>query len=234
MQKLLQDIKNKEYSQIYLLHGEEAYLRKQYRDKLKEALIADGDTIGLGKVKFSENIVNIPYNAHNSAELKTVMKYIAALGLNASTANNEYTDSRSFAYNAVPAQIVWLNEKNGSANQLKLNGFEKDKNLITMDLISIKSDGTPVERKLQLTAAGNNRLLVNEFNKEGTEKVNSMFFSMSNDTISKYNVIEDGTYMKVCEYTKNNGNSIIETDRNGQKSKLANINTIIALAKEEE
>ena len=45
MQKLLQDIKNKEYSQIYLLHGEEAYLRKQYRDKLKEALIADGDTM---------------------------------------------------------------------------------------------------------------------------------------------------------------------------------------------
>lgn len=45
MQKLLQDIKNQEYSQIYLLHGEEDYLRKQYRDKLKEALIDDGDTM---------------------------------------------------------------------------------------------------------------------------------------------------------------------------------------------
>ena len=45
MQKLLQDIKNQEYSQIYLLHGEEAYLRKQYRDKLKEALVDDGDTM---------------------------------------------------------------------------------------------------------------------------------------------------------------------------------------------
>ena len=45
MQKLLQDIKNQEYSQIYLLYGEEDYLRKQYRDKLKEALIDDGDTM---------------------------------------------------------------------------------------------------------------------------------------------------------------------------------------------
>ena len=45
MQKLLQDIKNQEYSQLYLLHGEEAYLRKQYRDKMKEALVDDGDTM---------------------------------------------------------------------------------------------------------------------------------------------------------------------------------------------
>ena len=45
MQKLLQDIKNQEYSQIYLLYGEEDYLRKQYRDKLKAALIDDGDTM---------------------------------------------------------------------------------------------------------------------------------------------------------------------------------------------
>lgn len=45
MQKLLQDIKNQEYSQIYLLYGEEAYLRKQYRDKMKEALADAGDTM---------------------------------------------------------------------------------------------------------------------------------------------------------------------------------------------
>ena len=45
MQKLLQDIKNQKYSQIYLLYGEEVYLRKQYRDKMKEALVDDGDTM---------------------------------------------------------------------------------------------------------------------------------------------------------------------------------------------
>ena len=45
MQKLLQDIKKREYSQMYLLHGEEAYLRKQYRDKMKEALVDAADTM---------------------------------------------------------------------------------------------------------------------------------------------------------------------------------------------
>lgn len=45
MQKILQDIKNQEFNQIYLLYGEEDYLRKQYRDKMKEALVDDGDTM---------------------------------------------------------------------------------------------------------------------------------------------------------------------------------------------
>ena len=45
MQKLLQDIKKQEFSRIYLLCGEEAYLRKQYRDKMKEALTDTEDTM---------------------------------------------------------------------------------------------------------------------------------------------------------------------------------------------
>ena len=45
MQKLLQDIKKQEFHNVYLLYGEEVYLRKQYRDKLKEALVDAGDTM---------------------------------------------------------------------------------------------------------------------------------------------------------------------------------------------
>lgn len=45
MQKLLQDIKNNDFSRIYLLYGEEEYLRKQYRDRLKEALGKPEDTM---------------------------------------------------------------------------------------------------------------------------------------------------------------------------------------------
>lgn len=45
MQQLIQDLKNQSYKQMYLLYGEEDYLRKQYRDKLKEALIAPDDTM---------------------------------------------------------------------------------------------------------------------------------------------------------------------------------------------
>ena len=45
MQRINEDIKNNTFSQVYLLYGEEAYLRKQYKDKLKNALSADGDTM---------------------------------------------------------------------------------------------------------------------------------------------------------------------------------------------
>ena len=63
MQKLLQDIKKQEFHNVYLLYGEEAYLRKQYRDKLKEALIDDGDTMNNhyyeGKDTKAEEIIDL-------------------------------------------------------------------------------------------------------------------------------------------------------------------------------
>lgn len=45
MQSILQDIKENSYKQMYLLYGEEAYLRRQYRDKLRKALVPEGDTM---------------------------------------------------------------------------------------------------------------------------------------------------------------------------------------------
>ena len=38
MQRLIQDLKSGDFKKIYLLYGQEAYLRKQYKDKLKEAI----------------------------------------------------------------------------------------------------------------------------------------------------------------------------------------------------
>lgn len=45
MQQLIQDLKNQSYKSMYLLYGEEDYLRKQYRDKLKTALTVPDDTM---------------------------------------------------------------------------------------------------------------------------------------------------------------------------------------------
>lgn len=45
MQRINEDIKSGQFKQAYLLYGEEAYLRRQYRDRLKEALTVDGDTM---------------------------------------------------------------------------------------------------------------------------------------------------------------------------------------------
>lgn len=45
MKTIDNDIKTGEFKTLYLLYGEEVYLRNQYKNKLKTALIADGDTM---------------------------------------------------------------------------------------------------------------------------------------------------------------------------------------------
>ena len=43
MKRISDDIKSGNLKQIYLLYGEETYLRKQYRDMLKKAIVGDDD-----------------------------------------------------------------------------------------------------------------------------------------------------------------------------------------------
>ena len=45
MKTIDEDIRNGQYKTMYLLYGDEAYLKKQYKDKLIKALVAEGDTM---------------------------------------------------------------------------------------------------------------------------------------------------------------------------------------------
>lgn len=45
MKRINEDIKNGEFQRLYLLYGEEAYLRLQYRQKLVKALVPEEDTM---------------------------------------------------------------------------------------------------------------------------------------------------------------------------------------------
>lgn len=45
MQRINNDIKNGQFQPVYLLYGEERYLKKQYKDKLKKALCAVDDNM---------------------------------------------------------------------------------------------------------------------------------------------------------------------------------------------
>lgn len=45
MKQINEHIKQGKYKQVYLLYGEERYLRRQYRDKLRQALCEDGDSM---------------------------------------------------------------------------------------------------------------------------------------------------------------------------------------------
>ena len=47
MRQIAEDIKQNNFKQVYLLYGEERYLRRQYREKLRTALCADGDTMNV-------------------------------------------------------------------------------------------------------------------------------------------------------------------------------------------
>lgn len=45
MKSLNEDMKTGQFKPVYLLYGEEAYLKKQYKDKLTCAILPDGDTV---------------------------------------------------------------------------------------------------------------------------------------------------------------------------------------------
>lgn len=45
MKQLNEDIKQGKFKQVYLLYGEERYLRRQYKERLQKALCGDGDTM---------------------------------------------------------------------------------------------------------------------------------------------------------------------------------------------
>lgn len=45
MKRIAQDIKSGQFGRLYLLYGEEAYLRRQYRDNLRKALVPEDDTM---------------------------------------------------------------------------------------------------------------------------------------------------------------------------------------------
>lgn len=45
MKSLNEDLKTGEFKRIYLLYGEEVYLKKQYKDRLSKAIVNEGDTM---------------------------------------------------------------------------------------------------------------------------------------------------------------------------------------------
>lgn len=56
LQRINQDIKTGQFQQIYLLMGEEDYLRNQYKNRLKAALLGDGDQMNLNLFKGKEAV----------------------------------------------------------------------------------------------------------------------------------------------------------------------------------
>jgi len=54
MQTINEDIRTGDFKRIYLLFGDEEYLKKQYKDKLKGAVLNDGDTMNFARFEGKE------------------------------------------------------------------------------------------------------------------------------------------------------------------------------------
>ena len=54
MKRILEDINSGNFRTVYVLYGQEAYLQKQYRDKLVNALEGEGDTMNVWQVQGKE------------------------------------------------------------------------------------------------------------------------------------------------------------------------------------
>lgn len=165
MKRIAEDIKNGRFSKIYLLYGEEAYLRRQYCDKLRKALVPEGDTMNCsvyaGKDINTNEVVDragtMPFFAErrviiieNSGWLKSGNDQIVALTKTLPETTylifmEEEIDKRSKLYKAITANgYAALCEMQDEATLKKwiLGLLKKENKQITADALTLLLDKT--------------------------------------------------------------------------------------------
>lgn len=165
MKRIAQDIKSAQFSHLYLLYGEEAYLRRQYRDKLRAALVPADDTMNCsvysGKDINASEVVDLagtmPFFAErrviiieNSGWLKSGNdQFLALVKAIPDTTYlilvEEETDKRSKLYKAVTANgYAALCEIQDEATLRKwvMGLLKKENKLITPDALTLLLDKT--------------------------------------------------------------------------------------------
>ncbi len=77
MQKLAEEMKTGQLKQVYILYGEETYLRNQYKDRIKKALLGDGDAMNLhcfeGKNISSGEVIDLAETMPFFAERRVIV-----------------------------------------------------------------------------------------------------------------------------------------------------------------
>ena len=95
MRVINEDIKNNKYKRVYLIYGEEGYLRKQYKDKLK-ATITAGDTMNYayfeGKNIDTGNVIEMSETLPFLAEYRLIVVENSGFFKNANEALINYID----------------------------------------------------------------------------------------------------------------------------------------------
>lgn len=77
MKSLNEDLKTGQFKQIYLLYGQESYLKKQYRERFVKAMVADGDTMNYscyeGKKTDIEEVIDLAETLPFFAERRVIV-----------------------------------------------------------------------------------------------------------------------------------------------------------------
>ena len=94
MKSLNEDLKTGQFKQIYLLYGEEAYLKKQYKDRFMKAMFPEGDTMNLayyeGKNTNPKEIIDLAETLPFFAERRLIVLENTGFFKNASPELAEY------------------------------------------------------------------------------------------------------------------------------------------------
>lgn len=94
MQSLNEDLKTGNFKQVYLLYGEEAYLKKLYKNRLKKAMTAEGDTMNFsyfeGKDTNPKEVIDMAETMPFFADKRVIMMENTGFFKNASPELSDY------------------------------------------------------------------------------------------------------------------------------------------------
>lgn len=94
MQTINEDIKSGSFKKVYLLFGDEEYLKKQYKNKLKQAVLADGDTMNFSRFEGKEaevpKLIDLAETLPFFAEHRVILVEESGLFKNASQQMADY------------------------------------------------------------------------------------------------------------------------------------------------
>ncbi|HJA66435.1 MAG TPA: DNA polymerase III subunit delta [Candidatus Mediterraneibacter cottocaccae] len=177
MKSLNEDLKTGNFKQIYLLYGEEGYLKKQYKDRFIKAMLPDGDTMNYayyeGKGVDVKEVIDLAETLPFFAERRLIVFENTGFFKSAGTELADYVkdmpettyfifienevDKRSKLYKAVKAKghIVELSTQDENTLRRWIAGLVKKENkvmsgdTITYFLNRVGTDMENIQRELE-------------------------------------------------------------------------------------
>ena len=177
MKSLNEDLKTGNFKQIYLLYGEEGYLKKQYKDRFIKAMLPDGDTMNYacyeGKGVDVKEVIDLAETLPFFAERRLIVFENTGFFKSAGTELADYVkdmpettyfifienevDKRSKLYKAVKAKghIVELSTQDENTLRRWIVGLVKKENkamsgdTITYFLNRVGTDMENIQRELE-------------------------------------------------------------------------------------